>query len=130
MVSRRGSDTSRDRCLMASDLGFRRSCGQSHPRSGFEHYPRLEPRRREASERNRSRWRLVRNIHRSALTLCGARASDGNISSSASSGRTSRSRQMLRTESVGAPNRRVARPRGNTSKPLQANRLVHSPFAF
>ena len=53
-------------------------------------YPRLEPRRREASERNRSRWRLVRNIHRSALTLCGARASDGNISSSASSGRTSR----------------------------------------
>ena len=40
-------------------------------------YPRLEPRRREASERNRSRWRPVRNIHRSALTLCGARASDG-----------------------------------------------------
>ena len=37
-------------------------------------YPRLEPRRREASERNRSRWRLVRNIHRSALTMCGARA--------------------------------------------------------
>ena len=32
----------------------------------------------------------MRNIHRSALTLCGARASDGNISSSASSGRTSR----------------------------------------
>jgi hypothetical protein len=41
--------------------------------------------REERGQRtNRSRWRLVRNIHRSALTLCGARASDGNISSSAS----------------------------------------------